>query len=659
MAKSKMSTTYDVEKRGAAEPTYTDYEEKYRNRILTRLNNSYDLREQNHMEFNDRTYSDYYLTNHQQDMAYNPPKVNPGDSRLVTGTTHEKVNTVQQLIMDMNFMPRVRAYDKDDATKQDLASFMTSKVKNSLKKEGFKKKLGNYTRINVAQGNVFIMEQRTKKFETRKIPVGRSTDAFKQQFNIMTEQVDEICESIAVANTSVFLPNLLQEDICLQPYIHVVLHQPTVEVAQKFAGFPRWKNVPKSQSMTVSENSHGTFGDFFLKQPNDDYCEVIIYQDMPHNEYQVMINGVMMYPVTESKGEPVGFPLTYFSPSGKYNIIKGDNERIPFFTYGKGIPTKNEVKEETANEFLRIATHKFRYSAFPSVGNNSDKILPANIWDPSVVVPDLQEGDISVLNPKGGLTSSDFSFYQMIMNSIDETSVSKSLEGANNSDITATQYVDQKKESLKKLGTTIDGTIEFLRDFFWIRLFNEVFYLDKKKKQYSVDKQKFEEMYENLIGVESIDGGSRAVNFNLVEEIPEMDPYKMFMDEKKNPSKPRTIYLEPKKVRELIMKIKDSFYMDVVSEPDGKEQALLGILMNTLMAYQDIRGGTIPNLNYEQLDKVIDQNSGFEENKLFTKVPTSQMGDMYGATGQMESQQALQQPSRPKQPQNSLLANAK
>lgn len=665
MDASKKKTLYDIEKRGASAPDYSDAEVQYRNDILNKLQTSYSVREQPHMELNDKTYSEYYLTNRQQDMAYNPPKKNASDSRMVTGTTHEKDNTIQQLIMDMNLVPQIEAYDQEDPEMKDWASFMTAKLKKSLKKEGFKKKVADYIRVNISQGNSFVMEQLTKKFETRKIPIGNSTDPFKQKFNTIIEQTDEYCDSVGIPNTAVFMPNLLETELNKQPFIHVVLHMPTVSVAQMFKDFPRWKNVPKSSTMTVPSNTDGIYGDYYLQQPNNDYTEVIVYQNKPNNECQWFLNGVMMYPVTETANGIEGFPLTYFSPSGDYSVVKFNNERIPFFAYAKGIPTKNEVKEEVANEFLRIATHKFRYSAFPSVGNNSDKIMPSNIWDPSVVIPDLKEGDLSVLNPNGTLTGSDFSFYQLIMNSIDETSVSRSVEGTNNAEITATQYVDQKKENLKKLGITIDGTVEGLREFFWLRLMNEIFYMDRKKKQYSKEQQKTMEMYDDFLAEESMGGEKQMTQYNMVDELPEIDPYEMFMSEKQNPTRPKNVYIKPKQAKELLTKMKDRFYMNVISEPDGQNQSLLGILMNLLTSYQGLRGGVIPNLNWEYMDKLIDENSGFQSNKLFTQIPVNQMPQMMAAMGGGDGMEAGmmmpggQQASRPKPPQNSLLANAK
>ena len=76
---SNYKTLYNVEKRGAEVPDYSPAENKYRNDILSKLQMSYNIRERSHSELNDKTYSEYYLINRQQDMAYNPPKKKGGD----------------------------------------------------------------------------------------------------------------------------------------------------------------------------------------------------------------------------------------------------------------------------------------------------------------------------------------------------------------------------------------------------------------------------------------------------------------------------------------------------------------------------------------------------------------------------------------------------
>jgi len=655
---------YDVKKRGAVLPEYTDAEVRYRNQILNDLQLAYMQREQPLMELNDMGYSQYYLINRQSDMAYNPPRTNPMDSRIVTGIVHEKDNTIESLITSLNLQPKVRIYDENERDLEDFSTFLTAKLKKSLIKEQFKEKLSQYIRVMISQGDVFIAEQKKKKFEQKKVVIGQGDN---KKITTKLEELGECNESMLIPNTAVYFPNLMESDLSKQPHVFVVMHMPRGAVEQEFGKFKNWKAVPKFPTKTTPANVAGNWGDYYLQQPQKDFVEVIMYQSEIKNEYNILINGVLMYPVDEQNGECIGYPLTEFSPDGKYTVVKGTNEKIPFFAYGKSVPMKNEVKESIANELLRIMVHKLRYSSFPTLGNNTDKILTSDIWAPATVIPDIQRKDVEVLFPDMQINNADFSFYQLIMSSIDETSVSKSVEGTNNADITATQYIDQKRENLKKLGIVIDGVMNFLRDFYYLRLINEIELIDNKKKKYSIAEGRDVEMYESFVSEESIDGMATSVEFNMVDEF-NTTPEDIFKQEF-NAQKPiKSMYIKPKQVKEIIKKFKDKMYVDVISEPEGQNQTLLGLLFNTLMAYQNLRGGPIPNLNFEYLDKIIADNSGFQGNKIFTKMPIQEMmqpmqpsaADIMNGNvdPSMANQGPAGQPAQPRPPQNSILAGA-
>jgi len=353
-----------------------------------------------------------------------------------------------------------------------------------------------------------------------------------------------------------------------------------------------------------------------------------MYQSEPYNEYQVMLNGVMMFDLQEENGVVTGFPLTYFSPSGKYTIAKGDNETIPFFTYGKSTPSKNQVKEETINELLRLMVYKMRQSAKPPVGNNSDKVLQSNVWDPGVVTPDIRKDDLSILTPNAGITGADFSFYQLIQQSISESSVSQSVEGTNQNELTATQYLDQKRENLKKLGLSIDNTINFLREIYWMRLYNEISYFNKKKKTYSPDDDEFVEAYQSFVVDENIDGAKGKLEVNLVDDNTGrsgndfMKGLANLEDESETPK--RIMFVKPDYIQNLMKNLKNKIYIDVVAEPEGQGQQLLSSLFNLLAQYANIRGGNTQNINFDYIEKIIGDNSGFDASKLFVKAEPQQ-----------------------------------
>lgn len=625
---TKTEDVYDTEvNRGAPAPAYTPEEARYRHRILDSLQLDYIMREQSHMELNDMTYSEYYLINRQQDMAYNPPRKNAADSRIVSGITHEKDNTILSIIDDMNFQPKVCIYDEDDEELTDAAAILTARLKKSLKEDNFKEKQSDFTRVNISQGNVFIEEKPyLKQFQTTKIPIGQTTDPTKMKWKTIVKKQDVGCSSQLIPNTAVFMPNLLEKNMHKQDHVWVVLHVPRVLVAQYFKKFPRWKNVPLYPTRFIPQNVTGIWGDYYLQQPQKDYVEFSMYQSECRNEYNILLNGVMMY--------APGFPLTHFSPSGKYTIVKGDNEPIPFFSYGKSVPSKTEVKEETQDELMRLMVFKMRQAAKPPVGNNSEKVLPANIWDPGIVTPDITAEELSVLTPNAGITDADFKFYELIVNSISDSSVSDTLEGQNDTgNITLGQFADQKKESLRKLGISLDNTIAWLKEVWWLRLINDAQYLTQKTQKYDKETGELIEAYGDFMVDETGTDGLRSkTQVKFVDDNTNrsgLEGSQSVLDEEEGSgTRVKKFYVRPEYLQELVNKMKDKMYIEVVSEPEGNNRNLLAVLFNLMTQYANLRGGTIPNINYDYLDKLIGQSSGFEWDKIFTKAQPAPMTPM-------------------------------
>lgn len=619
---------YDEQKRGTKAPVYTAAEAKYRSKLLDMLTMDFQLREQSHMELDDKTYSEYYLINRQQDMAYNPPRRNASDSRIVSGITHEKDNTILQIINDMNFQPKVKIFDKDDTELYDASLVLTARLKKILLQEDFKEKASDFFRVNIGQGNVFIKERPyTMKYNAKKVPIDGSADKpiYKRKWKTVVEQERVGCSSELIPNTCVFFPNLLEKDLHKQDHVFIVMHVPSEIVAQYFKDFPQWSSVPKAGSNIVPQNVNGIWGDYFLQQPSDKYTEVIYYESECRNEQNVLLNSTMMYPVQEESGVITGYPLTEDSPSGQYSLIKGDNEPIPFFAYGKSVPSKTEVKEETMNELMRLMVYKMRQAAKPPVGNNSTKVLPANIWDPGIITPDITAEELSILTPNAGITASDFNFYKLVSESISDSSVGESIEGGNdNSNITATQYVDQKKQELKKLGLSIDNAIAFLKQVYWQKLFNDIQYITEKSSQYNSETGQLEEAYSDfMMDNMNPDGTKSRVQVSFVDDNSSYNglegSQKMLDEEKLSGGDVKKLRVRPSFLKELVINLRDKMYMDVVAEPEGQNQSLLAVLFNLLTEYANLQGGKIPNLNYEYLDKIIGQNSGFDQDKLFLK----------------------------------------
>lgn len=595
----------------------------YRAQRLQELNIAYTIRESPHMELNNAPYATYDLVNFQCDLAYNPPRVNPGDSRIVSGYVREKDQTITSVIMDMNFQPKLTPFDKSDKLVVSACEIMTAKIKKALLQVNFKDEMENMARLMVSRGNVFVDVKKQEKFQIRKIKIG-SPNAVNLnkpiQWKTIYEKVCDYCTVDTLPNTSVFPMNIREGGMKGQSRLYTVRHYPTAKLAQIFMNNPRWKSVPKTPTMTVPDIVNGIWGDYYLKQPDKEYSELIVMQSEVYNEYNAWVNGVQMYPVQDENGLITGYPLTEESPNGNFITCKGDYERIPFFFFSKSNPDKNFVKEEELNEVMRLMVLMLRQKTQPSIGNNTDRVLKSDMWLPNTVISDIKKEDISILKPNDGISQAEFSFWKMLSESIDDTSASKALDGTQTTDITATQYQDQKKEALKKLGLCLDRFIDLLRQIYWNVLDNEISYLDQKIKQYKEDGT-FIEAYNSFSIEDSIDGKKGNIKVNLTDDTSGIDPYAQAKEEADSPVSTRTYHAKPKELQQIFKRIRDQVYMDVVSQPDGEQITLLGMLFNLLTQYSNLRGGDTSKINFDYLETIIDQNSGFEQNKLFLDEP--------------------------------------
>jgi len=430
-------------------------------------------------------------------------------------------------------------------------------------------------------------------------------------------------------NTSIFPMNIRGEDNAKQTRLYTVRHYPVAEMARIYNKNPRWKSVPKTPTMQVPDIVNGIWGDYYLKLPNKDYMEVITMQSEVFNEYQVWLNGVQMYPIQEENGLITGYPLSKVSPDGKFITCKGDYERIPFFYFSKSNPDKNYVKEEELNEVGRLMLLMLRQKTQPSIGNNTNRVIQPNIWNPNMVISDVKKDELHILKPNDGINQSEFSFYKLLTEDIDNSSVSKSIEGQQAGDMTATQYVDQKKESLKKLGISLDRAIDFLRQIYWKILDNEISYIDQKIKEYKEDGE-FTEAYQSFTLEDSIDGKKGTISVNLMDDTSDIDEYKKAQEEADSGLHTRSFYAKPAHLKSIYKRMRDKMYCNVVSLPEGEQQMLLGALFNLLTSYINL-GGNAQKINFDYLETIIAENSGFDSTKVFLEeAPYAPQMDMTG-----------------------------
>ena len=166
MKKEIKSTFEQEEQTGSAE--YSPEEVAYRSYLIKRAENARDLREEEFKEFDDLSYSAWYDSNARAANSYNPPKENKEDTRIVTGTTLEKENTLLSALLNYNLEPNVSAFDKENIELMEVGEVMEDMVLKSRKMENYDEKRPLYYKELLDQGTCFIEEVKTEQIVVEK-----------------------------------------------------------------------------------------------------------------------------------------------------------------------------------------------------------------------------------------------------------------------------------------------------------------------------------------------------------------------------------------------------------------------------------------------------------------------------------------------------------
>lgn len=452
--------------------TLSDAQWKERSFDLDKLYSISQVRESPQPQFDGMGYMKYNETNEMADMSYIPPKKNKMDSRLVTGTTHEKDSSLLSMMSNFNFEGTIRIF-RGSEEQTDLGTAMTAWVRASREAEFYDRKRPVNYRNMLVQGTSFVQESFIERFMPKKVVDLDTVDFSKLDqvdwVNAGLELLSSGCESGLVDGKKVFMENIRENDIQQQPGVYLVEYVPREVIRSGWGASKRWNDVPKSCSGPMGSVGYITQGsiysDWTFAEVDENKIEVIQVFRRFENRYQVYLNGIPML--------PVGFPLTAISPSGLVPIAKGDLDQMNLFAYSKSIPAKTKVDQAVFDEIIRLMLIKFQQSAFVPRVNNTDMILTQNILMPGKMNQGFKATDVAPLIDNPGITASDFSFYQLFKTQLDDKSISAILEGNTGTDqMTLGQYMDMQKKQMLKLGSIFDAVINWERQMLQLRVMN-------------------------------------------------------------------------------------------------------------------------------------------------------------------------------------------
>jgi hypothetical protein len=541
---------------------YTKDEGMYRSFVLKRLTDAMNLRESIHDEFNGVNYTTRYINNFKGGLSYQSPRKNPEETSIVTGTTREKKLAIVNAVLNLVFETAFRAFDEDNIEDQELGESFTDLVFQANKMELWEeKKIFVYSEL-ADQGDVFVQDMWVDevKMEKTKIKISEITEETFKNFD-PNKGIQKIVYSgprrRVIPGPQVFLGNVRECDIHQQPYIASRFVISYEEAKGIYGHLPRFKNVPRQLQFSnpVYEQSFGL--NWRLLSVAKDFVEVIIYEDRHNDEFQILLNGVMMLPVK--------FPMPW--GHGEYSITQGHLEPISaFFAYSKSVPDKTKLDQEIIDEMYRLAVLKTQKSFMPPIANYSAQILTKDMFLPGKINNNLEKGEIEVMggDPRAySVQPAEFQMIQMIKQFINEKSVSPILSGAGmDGKVSATQYSSMVQQAKVQLGVMIFGfmNLHLRLDYLRLQILLDNYTKETKEKVNEIN-GKLERKFKAItVGGRQI--GDRGIGNKKIEftEEPVSGPELYDLEEgiKRDPETGKSLSKNPPKEAIKITQIKPS-----------------------------------------------------------------------------------------------------
>ena len=456
---------------------YTPDELAYRDQLTTNSNYARQKRDTSHIEFDSMDYVTWWETNQKTRNGYIPPKKNESDITMTLGTVREKTNTYLAYLLNLNLEPNVVAYSKDGRAEIEVGDMMQDLEKKSREMETPDydyKKVRIYDEY-LTQGTVFA-EETFKEFVISNHTVSKldmsKTEAIKITKGV--RKTHKECDLELLVGLNVYLGNIREPSIDLQPYIFTRKLRTKEEAFAIYGEWSRWKNVPLLKTDFFNINSdYRPYNNWVLTGFRENYVEEIKYYDKWSGNFMVMLNGTMMFPVKMIDGKYLTIPLSSILGVNMYPVIKGDNEEITNFAYSRSVPSKTRVDQMLLDEFFKAMVFKTRQSYRPPLANFTSQQISSDIFDPATIVDNVDPDKLKPIIPTPGVSNAEFNITQFVKQIIDEKSVNPVFEGQDpQGQTTATQIVEQRRASMQKMGLTVVGIVNFEKRRALLRIYN-------------------------------------------------------------------------------------------------------------------------------------------------------------------------------------------
>lgn len=618
---------------------YSSEDKNYLSFLQRRLEDSRNMKNTPLPEFNNKTYYQDFEENVKIAHTKLPEKKNEDDVILSAGTIEDKLNSLLSHVANLDLSPEVMAYDRENNQLNDLGIaltdtiFMTEQIDGGEIGGDEEKKLLRQREL-LSQNAVFVQEEWLRKFERKKKLSAKYDGQFKdwKNWNDSLELCFEGPSRNLIYGPNVYLGDITEYSMEKQPYIFIA-YQEHYDIAKtKYGKFENWVYVKAGKIPDSETNEQRTIYDmkFRLNPVRDNHVEIILYQDKPTDEFQILINGVCML--------PIGFPLSAVSPSGEYNVVKQVFRVVNHkFAYGKPFVKSGSVYEIAGivDEMLKLFVLKTRKSVAPPYANVSGRVISKKVLSPGRITMGISPDALKPIGTEGqGVTSNEYNILKELQDRIDKSTVSPQFQGQQGkSGTTATEVMELQRQAKQTLGLTIAACVLLEKKLGYLRLYNiiENWFNPFDTKVVTVDDVRKElKMYRNTTRQTNIEGegmGERQViPVESKDELPASKEIRnLELEEERRTGTPtRKIYLDYNTLKTA----KIRWYI-VITPKEKEGTAFFKILFREQLADMMVlmQLGSVPKLDgiEEEFSRVWGKSRG----KLFgQRQPAPVMGEM-------------------------------
>ena len=420
-------------------PLYSTDEESYFSALKTRLELARNDRDTSRPEFDGMSYVEQYLENERLASTQIKPRLNKSDTDFQSGVIRQKIFAILAALGKKNLEAELVPYDNKGVPVPELGEAVTVVLRKTEELDNDEEKQGLRYYELLSQGTVFVEEiwKKTKK-NVKKITSGFDSPDKAKWATQLSEYLSYPCRTV-LDGRGVYLGDITQYFIDQQPYLFTVDIIPYATAEAIFGSWDRWDKVP--QTLETIDSSGVVTKHWTLSSPQKGFVEVVKYQDKWANEFQIMLNGVMML--------PVGYPLSAVQPDGEYTIAKQVLKVIsPKFAYGKSLCMEMRTQTAVYDEMLKMAVLKTQKSYMPPKANMTGKVISQKALSAGVITA-VDGGRLTDLDPTGsqGVNQSEYNMISLLSNQLDSLSVNKSFQGQESGAGTATENILIQEQS--------------------------------------------------------------------------------------------------------------------------------------------------------------------------------------------------------------------